>query len=407
MSLRDCHNAQDFKPAARRRLPRPLFDYIEGGADDERTTAANVLAFDRYTLAPSYLKDIRTIDLRRCVLGMDLEWPLILSPTGMSRMFHPDGESGVARAAASSGVAYSLSTMGSDSIENIARVSNGPKVYQLYLLADDELNLAALDRCREAGYDAICLTVDTVVAGNRERDLRSGLTIPPALTAKSLMEFASRPAWCVGYLRGGKFSLPNIVARTAGGATDISTLASFFAEKMERHISWNRVERLISHWNGPFAIKGLQSVADARRAQGAGASAVIVSNHGGRQLDGTPPVIDIVADIVDGVDGPLEVILDGGIRRGTHIVKALAMGASACMTGRPYVYALSAYGEPGVARLLSLLRRETERAMALLGCSSVDELSREQLRLADRLPAFLANRATPETDLALSHRSRS
>lgn len=395
MTLRDCHNARDFEAAARRRLPRPLFDYIEGGADDEHTTVINVTGFKRYALSPSYLRDVRKIDLGRKVLGCDLSWPLILSPTGLTRMFHSAGEEGVAIEACRSGVAYSLSTMASTSIERIAQISDGPKIYQLYLLNDDAMNLAALDRCKAAGYDAVCLTVDTIVAGNRERDLRSGLTIPPKLTPSSLLAFAARPAWCADYLRGGSFSLPN-VAKADGGATDISTLASFFAQKMERHISWQRVERLIAHWDGPFAIKGIQSPEDAVRAKGSGATAVVVSNHGGRQLDGTPAAIDLVADIVDCTGEQLEVILDGGIRRGSHIVKAIAMGARACMTGRPYVYALGAYGQPGVARLLSLLRGETERVMALLGCSNIDEVGRHHLRLADQLPFFMSQLASGE-----------
>ena len=390
MALRDCHNASDFAAAARRRLPKPLFDYIEGGSDDENTQRANVAAFDRYNLAPHYLCDVRSIDMRRTVLGCSLGWPLILSPTGMSRMFHPDGECGVAIEAARSGVGYSLSTMGSASIETIGAASTGPKIYQLYLLADDALNFAAIDRAKAAGFNALCLTVDTVVAGNRERDTRSGLSIPPKIGFGSLLQFVAQPGWCIDYLRGGRFTMPNI-APPGQTATDISTLAAFFAGKMERHISWQRVERIAAHWGGPLAIKGLQTSTDAIRAAAHGASAVIVSNHGGRQLDGSAATIDLVADIVDAAGDRIEVILDGGVRRGTHIVKALAMGARACMAGRPYVYALASYGQPGVSRLLELLRTETERALALLGCASIDELDRDHLRLADKAPAFFAD----------------
>lgn len=389
MALRDCHNAYDFEAAAKRRLPRPLFDYVDGGADDERTKLANSSAFDRYPLVPNQLRDTRQIDMRRTVLGCDLAWPLILSPTGMNRMFHPDGERGVAVEAARSGIAYSLSTMASDSIEAIGAASAGPKIYQLYLLADDALNFAAIDRCRAAGFDALCLTVDTNVPGNRERDLRSGLTIPPRLTIGSLMQFAARPDWCLDYARGGAFSLPNI-APPGDAPTDISTLSTFFAAKMERYISWDRVERLVAYWGGPFAIKGLQSAGDVTRAAASGATAAIVSNHGGRQLDGSAATIDLVADIVDAVGDRIEVILDGGVRRGTHIVKALAMGARACMMGRPYVYGLAAYGQPGVGRLLDLMKRETERTLALIGCASIDDLGRDALRRADQLPQFMA-----------------
>jgi len=386
--LADCYNVADFARAAERRLPRPLFHYIDGGADDEITKAANTRAFERYSFVPQYLKDVTSIDMSRSVLGCDLQWPLILAPTGMTKMFHPGGELAVALEAARSGVAYSLSTMATTSIEDIAARCAGPKIFQLYMLNDEALNFEIIDRAKAAGFDALCLTVDTVVAGNRERDLRTGLTVPPRLTMKSLFDFAMRPSWCASYVLGGRFSMPNVA--TNMGGSDLSTLAGYFAAKMEKHITWSAVEKLASHWNKPFAIKGLQSVHDARLAAASGANAVIISNHGGRQLDGASPTIDIVASIVDAVGDRIDVILDGGVRRGSHIVKALAMGARACMTGRPYLYALSAYGPAGVARVLTLLRGETERTLALLGCRSVDQLTRDHNRSARELPEFLA-----------------
>ncbi|MDM7957032.1 alpha-hydroxy acid oxidase [Blastomonas sp.] len=388
--LKNCLGTADFMAAAQRRLPRPLFDYICGGSDDEKTCVANVASFDRYDFVPRYLTDVTKINMQRKVLGCDLQWPLILAPTGMSRMFHPDGEIGVAKAAAESGVGYALSTMATASIEDIGKATNGPKIYQLYLLADDALNRESIDRCRASGFNAVCITVDTVVAGNRERDVRSGLTVPPRLSAGSLAAFVSRPAWCMGYLSGGAFTLPNV---SSDRNADISTLAAFFAEKMERHISWDQIGRLASYWGGPIAVKGLQSVSDVRRAADAGASAVIISNHGGRQLDGSAATIDIVADIADSMGDQIEIILDGGIRRGTHITKALAMGARACMTGRPYLYALSAFGAPGVVRWLKLMREETERTLALLGCPDLQLLGRDHLRAADALPEFLRMQA--------------
>lgn len=387
MGLSDCHNVDDFERAARRRLPRPLYDYIAGGADDELTMTANVRAFDRYQLAPHYLRDITRLDTRRAVLGVELEWPLILAPTGMSRMFHSGGELAVARAAAASGVGYSLSTMGSESIERVAAATNGPKVYQLYLLKDEGLNHASIERAKAAGFDALCLTVDTVSAGNRERDLRSGLTIPPKLGVASLAQFVSRPRWCADYLGGGRFGLPNV---GEGNGRDLSTLAAFFANNMERNISWDRVASIAAYWGGPFAIKGLQSADDVLLAADHGATAAVLSNHGGRQLDGASATIDLLPDIVDAVGDRIEIILDGGIRRGAHIAKALAIGATACMTGRPYLFALAAHGEPGVERVLGLLRSEFERTLELLGCSSIDELTRGHIRLASALPAFLA-----------------
>lgn len=383
----DCYNVADFEREARKRLPSPLYHYIAGGADDERTAAANVHGFERYNLVPNYLQDIRSISTRRTVLGRELAWPLILAPTGMTRLFHRSGELGVALEAQKSGVGYALSTMATASIEDVGYASSGAKVFQLYLLNDEALNFAMIDRCKAAGFDALCLTVDTVVAGNRERDLRTGLTVPPRLTPSSLLAFAAHPLWCLDYLRGGAFSLPNVGEK--GGSTDLTTLTAYFAAKMERNITWSSVERIASYWGKPFAIKGIQSLRDARLAASAGATAVILSNHGGRQLDGVAPTIDLVADIVDGIGDRVEVIMDGGIRRGSHLVKALAMGARACMTGRPYLYGLSAFGAPGVGRVLDLMKAETERTLGLLGCASVDDLTRDHIRLAAEIPEFL------------------
>jgi L-lactate dehydrogenase (cytochrome) len=380
-----CHNLADFEAIARRRLPSPLYHYIAGGADDEVTTRANTCAFDRYELVPRFLRETGAIDMRRALLGRELAWPLILAPTGMSRLFHPDGEMAVAREASHAGIGYALSTMATTSLEAIGAL-RGPKIFQLYMLNDDALNFEIIDRARAAGFDAVCVTVDTVWAGNRERDLRTGLTVPPKLSASSVLAFAARPAWCIGYLRGASFTLPNIPGAKAG---DVSTLAAYFAQRMEKQISWDRIERIARHWGGPFAVKGLQAIDDARIAATAGCTAVIISNHGGRQLDGGAATIDLIADMADAVGDRLELILDGGVRRGAHIAKALAMGARAVMTGRPYLYGLSAFGASGVARVLELLRNETERTLGLLGCSRIDDLGRDHIRLAGTPPTFL------------------
>lgn len=372
MRANDCLNISDLENCARRRLPRPLFDYIQGGADDEVTLAANVSGFDRHCLMPRYLRDIREIDLSVTVLGRRLAWPLFLAPTGMSRLFHRGGELAVATEAARSGVGYSLSTMGTTSIEDIGLIPDLPKMFQMYLLNDDALNRAMIDRCKAAGFDALCITVDCIAAGNRERDTRNGLTVPPKLTLRSLGRFARRPQWCLDYLAGGSFNLPNVSDGTGGG--DVSTLATYFAQKMESNITWHQVEAIAKHWQGPLAIKGLQSPDDARLAIDSGASAIIVSNHGGRQLDGAAAAIDLLPAISDEVAGQAEIVLDGGIRRGSHIVKALSLGATACMTGRPYLYGLSAFGAAGVRQSLDILQSELARTMALIGCRSVQDL---------------------------------
>ncbi|MES2258584.1 MAG: alpha-hydroxy acid oxidase [Pseudomonadota bacterium] len=392
IQMKDCVNLIDFEEAARQRLPGPLFHYIDGGSDDEVTKRANTSAFDAYRLVPNYLRDIRQVDMRRTVFGQRLAWPVWLAPTGLTQVFHPDGESAVAEEAGLSGIGYSLSTMATTSIEDVASASHGPKIYQLYLFNDDAANIEMIDRCLAANYDVLCLTVDTVVPGNRERDHRTGLTVPPRLNRRNILGFAQRPGWCLRYLANGGVTMPNIPAPAGDGKRSLDTLSAYFAANMEQNISWARVERLMLHWGKPFVIKGLQSVQDARNAAAAGVAGIIVSNHGGRQLDGGVATIDLVANIVDAVGERLDVVLDGGVRRGSHVVKALAMGAKACMLGRPYLYGLSAFGQPGVARVLNLLRQETVRTLALIGCASVDEVGRHHIAPAGRLPDFIQQR---------------
>ncbi len=400
-----CVNITDLERAAKARLPKPLFDFVAGGADDERTLRRNVTAFDRYELIPNYLRDVARLDLSRTVLGRRIEWPLVLAPTGMSRLFHQAGENAVAREAMRSGAGYALSTMGTASIEDVSSCGDGLKVFQLYLLKDPGLNRAMIERCREAGFDALCITVDCPVGGNRERDVRNGMTVPPRLTMSSIAQFATRPRWCIDYLLGDAFALPNIGDGSTGG--DASSLAAYFNANMEMNISWAMVEKVAQDWGGPIAIKGLQSAQDCMLAAQSGATAVIVSNHGGRQLDGASATIDCLSDIVDAVSDRLEVILDGGIRRGAHIAKALAMGATACMTGRPYLYGLAAFGAPGVRRSLEILRSELERTCALTGCANIDELTRDHIRFADTVPAgFAGANARHEADAIALRRVR-
>ncbi len=369
----------DFRPLARRRLPAPLFHYIDGGADDEWTLNNNTTAFERYELLPNQLRDVSRIDLGTRVLGTDLSMPLLLSPTGMNRLFHHEREPAVARAAGKAGILYSLSTMGNSSIEEVAGAGAGPKMFQIYIFKDRGLTREFVERAKDAGYQALCLTVDTPLAGNRERDLRTGMVMPPRFTWKSLASFAASPHWTWHYLRNHDFRMANVAHRVDALGAGAMSLIDYVNSQFDRALSWEDAAWLAEQWPGPFVIKGLQSPADARRAAEIGASAIMISNHGGRQLDSAPAPVDCIAPIRDAVGDALELIVDGGVRRATHIVKALALGANACSFGRPYLYALAAGGQAGVERMLTLLRCELEKTMALMGCRSIAELDESVL----------------------------
>lgn len=374
-------NIADLRAAARRRLPLPVRAYLEGGADDGYSLARNRAAFSDYELLPRYLVDVSRVDLATEVLGTRVSMPLMLSPTGMSRLFHPDAELAVARAAAAAGTMYTLSTVATESIESVAGVSSGPRMFQIYVLRDAGVNSEFIRRCRDAGYTALCLTVDVPAGGNRENDRRTGMAIPPRFTWRSKLSFALHPRWSLAQLRGPAFDLPN-VSRYAGDV-DMAGLMDYVFSQFDPGVTWEDAERMIAEWDGPFAIKGVLSAEDAKRAVDIGASAVIVSNHGGRQLDGVPGTLDALPAIADAVGDRLEVLLDGGVRRGTDVIKALALGARACMIGRPYIYGLSVAGEAGVSRALEIFREELTRDLALLGCLSPAEVHSAHLRRRD------------------------
>lgn len=359
---------------ARQRLPSPMFHYLDGGADDEWTLRRNTTAFDDYVLMPEQLRDVSTIDLGATLLGRKLAWPVVLAPTGMSRLFHYEAEPAVARAAQRFGSLYTLSTMGTTRIEDIAALGAGPWMFQIYILKDRALTAEFVERCRAARFHALCLTVDTPLAGNRERDRVTGMILPPRFTLKSLGSFASHPRWAFRLLTHPHFQLANVVHRVDVLSKSTVSLIDYVNGQFDRTVTWDDVAWLIERWRGPFVIKGLQSQADARRAVEVGATAIMISNHGGRQLDGAPAPVDCVAPIRDVVGDRLELIVDGGIRRGTHIIKALALGANACAIGRPYLYGLASGGQRGVEHALGLLRTELERGMALLGCRRIDEI---------------------------------
>lgn len=372
-------NIADLKKIARRRLPPPLFHYIDGGSDDEGTRRGNVSAFKRVKLVPEYLVDISRIDTATTLLGQSIEWPVMCSPTGMSRMFHPEGELAVARAANAAGTYYSLSTLGSCSIEQVAAVSDGPKCFQIYVMRDRSLTREFIARCKAAGFTALALTVDVPVQSNRERELRYGFTLPPRIRPAAIAGFARRPRWVWNHLTRPSVQLENVVHKIAEGSTKISSLMEYVAIQFDPTVNWDDMAFMIEEWGGPFAIKGILSPLDARRAVDAGCSAIMISNHGGRQLDESITAFDALPAIADAVGGQVELIVDGGVRRGTDVLKALALGADACSVGRPYLYGLAAGGEAGVARALAILRDEVERNMALLGCTRVGDIARRHV----------------------------
>lgn len=364
---------------ARRKLPIALFDYIDGGADDEVSLQNNTQAFSKYHLVPETLVDVNLIDLSTRVLGVKLNSPVLLSPTGMSRLFHHGKEIAVAKAAENHGALYSLSTMATTSMEDIAKCSHGPKMFQIYILKDRSLTSEFVERAKASGYDALCLTVDTPLAGNRERDRVNGMQMPPKFTLKSIMSFASHPMWAWHTLIKPDFKLANVAHRVDVLNTSAMSLIDYVNSQFDRTVTWDDVAWLIKQWDGPFVIKGISSVEDAKKAKAIGATAIMISNHGGRQLDSAPAPIDSLRPIRDAVGGDLELIVDGGIRRGTHIVKALALGANACSIGRPYLYGLSAGGQLGVEHALKLLKTELTRTMGLMGCRSIEELTPDHI----------------------------
>ena len=384
--LKRCYNLEDLRKVARKRLPTPMYHYLRGGADDERSLHNNTAAFDNYELLPRYLVNVEKVDASVTVLGQKLEWPLFCSPTGMSRIFHHEGEVGAVRAAHRSGTMYALSTLGSTSIEDVAAASEGPRMFQIYVLKDPGLNREFIDRCKEANYSALCLTVDVPVGGNRERDYYTGMTVPPKLTLMSQLDVARHLTWSYHYVRSGAAVMANFAHRVKD--SDDTNLMGYVGRQFDKTVDWDDAARMIEQWGGPFAIKGVMCAEDARRSVEAGASAVMLSNHGGRQLDGVPAPVDLVREVRDTIGGDAEVIVDGGVRRGTHVLKALALGATACSTGRGYLYGLGAGGEAGVDRALQILREEVERDLALLGCVRARDLDQRFVREARRQGAM-------------------
>jgi len=374
-SIDKAFNIEDLRKAARRILPKPLFNYIDGGADDESNVLGNAFAYDAVKLVPEYLVDVSDIDLTTRVLGREISMPLFVGPTGMSRLFHHDGETAVSRACAAAGTYYSLSTVGSTTIEDVAAVCDGPRCFQIYVMKDRGLTREFIQRCKDANYDSLMLTVDIPVAGYRERELRYGFSMPPKLNLAGIIGFAARPGWVYRALTHPQAILANVAHKIPEGSSQSTSLMEYIATQFDPSVTWGDLEWMISEWGGPFVVKGILSPSDARKAVDRGVTAISVSNHGGRQLDGALSAFEALGPIVDEVGGECEIICDGGIRRGTHVLKALASGATACSIGRPYLFGLAAGGQAGVAKVLELLRTEIERSMALLGCRSINEIS--------------------------------
>ncbi len=381
MNLKDCHNFEDFRKLAKKKLPSPIFHYIDGGSDDEVTLKRNTESFNDCDLIPNVLANVDNIDLSTTVLGQKIDFPFFPSATAMHRLYHHEGERATAKAAEKMGTIFGTSTMATTSIEEIGELSKGPKLFQLYIHKDRGLTDNLIERCKKAGFNSMCLTVDTVVAGNRERDRRTGFTTPPKLTLGSLLSFALHPAWTLNNLFHEKFKLANIIHMTEKGSSIEKSVIDYINEQFDRSMNWKDAEYCVKKWNGPFALKGVMSVEDAKRAIDIGCSAIIISNHGGRQLDGSRSPFDQLKLIVDAVGDKLEIILDGGIRRGTHVLKALALGAKACSFGKGFLFGLSAGGQAGVEAVMQKMKDEIHRNMILMGCKSIKELNESKVIL--------------------------
>ena len=379
MRLRDCHNFHDFRRLARRRLPRPIFDYIDGAADDEVTYRRNTASFERCDLVPNVLRGVETVDLSVTVLGQKLALPVYCSPTALQRLFHHEGERAVAAAAERYGTMFGVSSLGTVSLGELRKAHDTPQVYQFYFHKDRGLNRAMLQRAKNAGVEVMMLTVDSITGGNRERDLRTGFSIPFRLTLAGMLQFAIKPMWSIYYVTHERFKLPQLDEHIdmSGGALSIGR---YFTEMLDPSMNWTDVASMVQEWDGQFCLKGVMSVSDAKRAAEIGCTGIVVSNHGGRQLDGSRASFDQLAEIVDAVGERIDVLMDGGIQRGSQVLKALSVGAKAVGLGRYYLYPLAAAGQPGVERALGLLRTEIERDMKLMGCTAIAQLSRDNLR---------------------------
>jgi len=370
----------DLRRIAQARLPRGVFDYIDGAAEDESTLRRNRSAFDRLEFRPRILRDVSAIDPSTTLMGRQLPIPLVLAPTGFTRIACSAGELAVARAADRAGLPYGLSTLATRSIEEVAAASEGDHWFQVYVWRDRELVAEMLSRAEAAGYSTILITVDTAVLGRRERDLRRGFSLPPQIGLDTLLDGVLNPGWTWDFVRAEPIAFANVRGRSVGDGSDPVSLADYVNSQFDPALSWKEIDWFRDRWPGKIVLKGVQSVEDARIAVENGVDAVALSNHGGRQLDGAPPPIELVAPVAQAVGDRIEILCDGGVRRGSDVVKAVALGARACMIGRPYLYALGAAGELGVDWLLDFFEQGVRRTLALTGQPTIEGLDERSVR---------------------------
>ena len=386
--LQQAYNVDDVRELARRRLPRFIFDYLDGGADDEYTRGENAKSFAALSLMQRVLVDVTSVDTSTTLLGMPTSVPFILSSTGASRFYHSRGELAAARAAAVAQVLYGTTSSAMFSLEDVAGAGEGPRFFQVYVLKDRSITGEYVRRCKAAGYGAMFLTVDCATHGNRERDLRNRISVPPKATPRILWQLAKRPGWTLDYLMNPGWRFPNIEGYVDDSTRDdFGSVLEWFADQLDKSFTWDDAAALCSDWGGPFVIKGITTVADARLAADIGATGIVISNHGGRQLDHAPTTLEVLPEIVDAVGEGVEVLVDSGFRRGTDIIKALALGARGVLIGKAYLYGLGAGGEAGVARVIDILTGELERNMTLMGVRSIAEITSDCIRWRD--PRFV------------------
>lgn len=378
-------NIEDLRARARRRLPRALFDFVDGGGEDEVTLRANRAAFERITFRPRALVDVSRRDMRTTVLGVPLAAPLVLAPTGMPGLLWPRGEVAAARAAQAKGSIFTLATRATCSIEEVAEATGGHVWFQVYVWSDRDVTRRLVERAKAAGAKAMFLTVDVQVVSQRERDLRHGFTVPPKVTVRNALDTLRRVDWLARMLRGPKLTDRNFLGlAVAAGGTDLVRLGGYVTSLYDASVDWDDFRWFRRIWDGPLVIKGIMTAEDATRAIDEGADGIVVSNHGGRQLDHLPQSIDALPEIADAVGHRAEVLLDSGVRRGSDVVKALALGAKACLVGRPALWGLASGGQPGVERAIEILRAEIDRTLGLLGRPRLADLDRSAVRRAGR-----------------------